>query len=1284
MSQFTERRTVEIVMDNSQAAKTIKDINNDIRTLGNHIQRNLRPGTKEFEVATLRLRELKEQSRQWRAELNLVGQGASRLKQELRNITIGVLGGNLLTAGAAGVVDFFKGAIETARTLSDTMADVRKVTNLTDDQFADLQERLGKMDTRKSRKELLELAVAAGKAGEEGVDAIAKFVEEANVIDVALGEDLGEGAITQISKIAKLFNKSMLEIASGINEIGSKSEANEAYLVNFSYRLAGTANTVKLAADEVLGYGSVLDQMGLQVEMSSTALNGFFIDFVKNTDKFEKAAGMTAGSLKKLIGEKGTNAGFLSFLETLKAANPEADKFLKKLEDIGIDGDRGSQVFLALSNNLGLVRREQELGKKAIEENISVLDEYDKKNTNFAAQYEKALKQINAALLPLKESFVAVFFDVLSWLADNVKLLGNIAKAILVGATAWGVYKAVTIAAKISQSQLLATILASNKMLLLQEIAITSTGIATALFTGNMKKLKQEWLLLNALMKTSPWGIALGAIAAITAAVILFGNKTSELTKIQNEAKKTAYSQKIELERLNKVVQDNTMATVQRKDAVNRLREAMPELLQNISDEAIMTGAATKAIEKHSEALFRNALAAGARSKAIELAEELIDKEQLLKDLVSGGATSLTNVYGIRYSSTLKRIEAIKEEINQLQKLTSEYEAPAKKVSITGVDTSNIDAVLNTPTKPNVSQGGAAPSEKEIKAAEAKEREKEKILKIERETQAQLSQLKAEAIKEGELRDIAELASYHKIKQQEIAALKTSEAKKKELLLAENEVYQTELSALEQKWAKKRSEDEFDATMNNLDKWRDQSLIAWAELYAEGHISHETYQQKIKETNANYLDAKKIAYQDYGKGITETELEIAENNAKIRESEEDANARSLAAREELAYIMTTEGSAARLEVALENLQSQMEMELEIAELTESEKELIRARYAQKEKELRDAYNREQVQKVQDTVRQLNTIYLDLVQARLNKEMSANDEKENRAIAELDKRLKAGAISEEQYAVEKQRIQQEHDAQERELKRQAFLKNQEAAFIENIINTAVAVVKAAPNPFLMTLAAAAGVASGILIKSQKPPEYGKGVLLDGPLHSDSSKGMPIVNPYTGQVQAYVEGGEAVLSRSTVTNNWPIVSKLLDSSMNYNGKSVTEVPQFNFGNINRAVGVSSFADGGILPGAKTTTNQTGNLALFNQSMLVFYELVQELKTLQQERIAAERSMQDVDVKSTNLLADSSQLIARAGIAMEMASAKGLNVIIDQNRLIDLNDAIKDLDRQQSSSV
>lgn len=1280
MSQYTERRTVEIVMDNSQAAKTIKDINNDIRTLGNHIQRNLRPGTKEFEEATKRLRELKEQSRQWRAELNLVGQGASRLKQELRNITIGVLGGNLLTAGAIGVIDFFKGAIETARTLSDTMADVRKVTNLTDDQFAQLQERLGKMDTRKSRKELLELAVAAGKAGEEGVDAIAKFVEEANVIDVALGEDLGEGAITQISKIAKLFNKSMLEIASGINEIGSKSEANEAYLVNFSYRLAGTANTVKLAADEVLGYGSVLDQMGLQVEMSSTALNGFFVDFVKNTDKFEQAAGMTAGSLKKLIGEKGTNAGFLSFLETLKAANPEADKFLKKLEEIGIDGDRGSQVFLALSNNLGLVRREQELGKKAIEENISVLDEYNKKNTNFAAQYEKALKQINAALLPLKESFVAVFFNALSWMADNVKLLGNIAKAILVGVSAWAVYKVATVAAKISQSQLLATILASNKMLLLQEIAITSTGIATALFTGNMKKLKQEWLLLNALMKTSPWGIALGAIAAITTAVILFGNKTSELTKIQNDAKKSTLEQKFELERLNKVVQDNTLATVQRKDAVNRLREAMPELLKSFSDEEIMTGAATKAIEEHTKSLFRNAMAAGARSKAVELTGELIDKEQLLKDLVAGGATSLTNIYGIRYKATLDRIAAIKEEINQLQKLTTEYEAPIKKtkgstIVESGLDISTDGQETDSERKAREKAEKAAEAAEKAaqRAAEAKEREKEKILKIERETQAQLSQLKAEAIKEGELRDIAELASKHQIKQQEIEALKTSEKKKESLLLAENEAYQTALTSLEEKWAKKRTEEEFDHSVQNLEKWRDQSLILWADLYSEGHISHEQYQKKVAETNASFLDAKKVTYQDYGKEIIDIELEIAEGTARIRQSEEEANARSLAAREELAYIMTTEGSAARLEVALENLQSQMEMELEFADLTESEKELIRERYAKKEKELKDAYNREQIQKVQDTVRQINTIYLDLVQARLNKEMNANDEKEQRAIAELDKRLKAGAISEEQYTLEKQRIQEAHDAQERELKRQAFLKNQEAAFIENIINTAVAVVKAAPNPFLMGLAAATGIASGILIKSQKPPEYGKGVLLDGPLHSDSSKGMPIVHPYTGQVQAYVEGGEAVLSRSTVTNNWPIVSKLLDSSMNYQGRSVTEVPQFNFSRINRSVGISSFADGGILPGAKSSTNQSGDLALFNQSILLFHDLVQELKTLQ-----------NLESKSVNLLADSSQLIARAGILIDSAAKKGFNVIIDQNRIIELNSAINEIDRQQSSTV
>lgn len=310
----------------------------------------------------------------------------------MSSVVAGAAGG--LAVGAANqLLNTLTGSVgrllDMSAQLSDQQADIQKTTGLTTAGVNELEKSLVALNTRTTREDLRSLAAEAGKLGITGVENLAKFVEQADQIKVALGEDLGDDAIIQLGKISNAFNAEMIQIGSAINSLGAASEASEQYLVDFAARLAGTAVTAKVSAPDILGYGAVLDSLGLQVEMSSTALSNFFIDFVKDAGKFESAAGMTAGSLKKLIGEKGTNAGFVAFLENLKASSNTSEEFLKKLEQIDIDGSRGAAVFLTLANNVGMVKEQQQLANEEFEKGSSVLDEFNIKNNNTAAVLEK-------------------------------------------------------------------------------------------------------------------------------------------------------------------------------------------------------------------------------------------------------------------------------------------------------------------------------------------------------------------------------------------------------------------------------------------------------------------------------------------------------------------------------------------------------------------------------------------------------------------------------------------------------------------------------------------------------------------------------------------------------------------------------------------------------------------------------------------------------------------------------------------------------------------------------
>lgn len=134
---------------------------------------------------------------------------AESTKFSLSKLTDGF---NKYGAIGASVIASLTGITLTARKCVDEFAQmqeaesqVRKYTGMTSEQVADLNEEFKKMDTRTARERLNELAGDAGRLGITMKKDVLEFVEAANMIDVALGEDLGQDAIKNIGKLADMF-----------------------------------------------------------------------------------------------------------------------------------------------------------------------------------------------------------------------------------------------------------------------------------------------------------------------------------------------------------------------------------------------------------------------------------------------------------------------------------------------------------------------------------------------------------------------------------------------------------------------------------------------------------------------------------------------------------------------------------------------------------------------------------------------------------------------------------------------------------------------------------------------------------------------------------------------------------------------------------------------------------------------------------------------------------------------------------------------------------------------
>lgn len=427
-------------------------------------------------------------------------------------------------AGITGAGVSIDQAVEKYTEMTDVYTDVMKYTNMTEEQVADLNEAFKKMDTRTPREQLNALANDAGRLGRSTKAEILEFVEGADIIRVALGDDLGEDAVKNIGKMAEMFGVSdekgikqgMLSTASAINELAQSSSASEQYLLDFTARMAGTGKQAGISMTQIMGYASVLDQDMQQVEMSSTALQGIVMKMYQDPAKFAAMAGKDVTAFTKLLKED-ANEALLQLLSTLQGQGG-LEKLAPIFQEMKLDGARASGVISNLASNVEKIRGEQQLANKAFEEGNSVISESTKNNTNAAAEQEKIRKQLDNQVEILGKALYPSYMKVQTGAASFLSVLAQLA-IFLAKNKQWLVV-------------ITASLLAYNATLI-KATALKYYDIAA-------DKVKLLWTkentiaqnLLNLAMKANPIGLVVTLIAALVAGFITWYNSSVKVQAV--------------------------------------------------------------------------------------------------------------------------------------------------------------------------------------------------------------------------------------------------------------------------------------------------------------------------------------------------------------------------------------------------------------------------------------------------------------------------------------------------------------------------------------------------------------------------------------------------------------------------------------------------------------------------------------------------------------------------------------------------------------------------------
>lgn len=554
---------------------------------------NATPGTEKWKalradylLTKQRMKELEVQARDTKFSLSKMADGFNKYA---------AIGASAI-ASLTGVAMTARKCVDEFAEMQEAESQVRKYTGMTAEEVKGLNEEFKQMDTRTPREKLNALAGDAGRLGITAKKDVLEFVDAADKINVALGEDLGEDAVKNIGKLAQMFGEdeklglrgAMLATGSAINEVAQNSSAAEAYLVGFTARVAGAANQAKVAQGDILGYASVLDQNMQQQEMAATAFQTLMMKMFQTPAKFAKIAGQSVEEFTSLI-KKDANEAMLQFLDTLNKKGG-LDQLAPMFKEMGLDGVRASGVISTMAGKIDDIRDAQKLANDAYRDGTSIINEFNVQNNTVQAGLDKAKKNFKDVRVELGEKLQPVMKYMITTGSMTVKSLSEI----------------ISIFREYKTAILLVTASIAG-----YTIAVKSSVIADkakALWTG---KIVTGLKTLYAVAKAHPWGMLITVGTALIGLLIDTNKQLTvserlerNLQDIRRKSASTVNQETVMMKNFLKVARDEKRSKEEREAAIRRLNELSPEYLGNLSLEKINTEEATRAVNAYVDSLL--------------------------------------------------------------------------------------------------------------------------------------------------------------------------------------------------------------------------------------------------------------------------------------------------------------------------------------------------------------------------------------------------------------------------------------------------------------------------------------------------------------------------------------------------------------------------------------------------------------------------------------------------------------------------------------------------------
>lgn len=717
------KRQMQLV-DNTLAhlkTSSVRDLEYSMKVL-NQEMRGLDRGSEAFKQMQMQAKQLKTELEAVRAEgqaqQSWIGRTADWFNR-MQGVILGVI------AAISGLTFTVKSCVEKFASMDEEMTNVRKYTGQTADEVERMNEDFKKMETRTAREKLNQLAGDAGRLGITASSMVEEFVDGADKINVALGDDLGDDAVKDIGKLALMFGEdktkglrgAMLATGSAVNELAQNSSASAGYLVDFTARVAGVGKQAGFTQAQIMGLASVLDQNMQQDETAATAVQNLLAKMFQDSAKFAKIAGLNVKEFSKTLKED-ANGALLQFLAALRSKGGFA-QLAPMFEEMKMDGSRATGVLTVLADKLDDIKVAQDLATKSYAEGTSVINEFNTQNESVRAELDKAKKRFQDLAIELGQKLYPAARLCISSASLTVHILSSIIDFVAKYRTTLITLTATIIALTVAETA---------HIVKLKAIAIWQNVVVTG--------AKKLWAILAA----HPYLAVAAAVTTLVAVIVDLSRKTDSAAKaqealndIQREAQKEIVEEQLKLENLRKAAMNETNSLKDRYAAIAELNRIVPNYNASIDKTTGKYKENKRALDDYIKSLVHLYEVQGAKKKIQQLAEEKADltikQKQAQKNYENaknaGPGYNYTTSWGGTGNTTQDSTDKFRRDLQKLNDAIKERDSLIS--TITDVYGKDMQSAEVKKAKENINadgggSGSIGESDKERKAREKAEK----------------------------------------------------------------------------------------------------------------------------------------------------------------------------------------------------------------------------------------------------------------------------------------------------------------------------------------------------------------------------------------------------------------------------------------------------------------------------------------------------------------------------------------------------------------------------------